>query len=591
MGTPSGHGGSNPNSDITVNSKAYVALKLRRYTEITNKNSSSFARPPPEYNTVDFLKERAQFTRGRVIKVFLKGPNYRQEYIHTEYIPLNQGSPKPDPFRTKSQLSTNYANGLGIGKVKLEEVNPHFRGRRVDNRLGKNTPSSPDRDSNLDLPVLSSRAQHDQHVSQLRHRGGNPERKGDGNSVFKEVNPHLRGGRVENHLGKTTPSSPDRDSNLDLPVLSSRAAQHDKRFSQLRHRGGEYEAGSECDGDGEYEGDGECDGDGEYEGDVFDKGEEKANALTLPDNVIAVHSICPKRKGWREGYGGWGDSLTKYLNQCKSYIETTDKTEVSLEVTKDATNRLEGEPQVVGDADNSPSENPDFGSTLMVRYVNKGVSLVSSSYYIYISMRLARTGYELWNKVILVWFVCDGDGEVGVGNLNVCTEEALYQKAYHPSPTKIFKTRFARWGFDLKPPAKQGGNDKTVGRRRKIENKNYKEQGKDSHQREGVSIGGELRPTLYPFRSILEAHCAHQPISGALERNLGTVELDFFSLGYSVWDQGHFSVASCYATWETSRAVLSNSDKVTKLGYEYRDEGKGAFFPIAKGLFSSAAVH
>nr|CAD7400146.1 unnamed protein product [Timema poppensis] len=42
---------------------------------------------------------------------------------------------------------------------------------------------------------------------------------------------------VENHLGKTTPSSPDRDSNLDLPVLSSRA-QHDKCVSQLRHRGG-----------------------------------------------------------------------------------------------------------------------------------------------------------------------------------------------------------------------------------------------------------------------------------------------------------------------------------------------------------------
>nr|CAD7425562.1 unnamed protein product [Timema monikensis] len=51
----------------------------------------------------------------------------------------------------------------------------------------------------------------------------------------EEVNPHLRGGRVENHLGKTTPNSPDRDSNLDLPVLSSRA-QHDKRISQLRHR-------------------------------------------------------------------------------------------------------------------------------------------------------------------------------------------------------------------------------------------------------------------------------------------------------------------------------------------------------------------
>nr|CAD7257728.1 unnamed protein product [Timema shepardi] len=49
---------------------------------------------------------------------------------------------------------------------------------------------------------------------------------------LEEVNPHLRGGRVENHLGKTTPSSPDRDSNLDLPVLSSRA-QHDKRIAKM----------------------------------------------------------------------------------------------------------------------------------------------------------------------------------------------------------------------------------------------------------------------------------------------------------------------------------------------------------------------
>nr|CAD7260803.1 unnamed protein product [Timema shepardi] len=45
----------------------------------------------------------------------------------------------------------------------------------------------------------------------------------------------MRGARVENHLGKTTPSSPDRDSNLDLPVLSSRA-QHDKRFLRVHRR-------------------------------------------------------------------------------------------------------------------------------------------------------------------------------------------------------------------------------------------------------------------------------------------------------------------------------------------------------------------
>nr|CAD7569079.1 unnamed protein product [Timema californicum] len=59
-----------------------------------------------------------------------------------------------------------------IGKVELEEVNPHLRGGRVENHLGKTTPGSPNRDSNLDFPVLSSQAQHDKRVSQLRHRGG-----------------------------------------------------------------------------------------------------------------------------------------------------------------------------------------------------------------------------------------------------------------------------------------------------------------------------------------------------------------------------------------------------------------------------------
>nr|CAD7426504.1 unnamed protein product [Timema monikensis] len=72
-------------------------------------------------------------------------------------------------------LKPIYENGfstpIGIGKVELEEVNPHLRGGRVENHLAKTTPSSPDRDSNLNLPVLSSRAQHDKRVSQLRHQG------------------------------------------------------------------------------------------------------------------------------------------------------------------------------------------------------------------------------------------------------------------------------------------------------------------------------------------------------------------------------------------------------------------------------------
>nr|CAD7431314.1 unnamed protein product [Timema monikensis] len=65
----------------------------------------------------------------------------------------------------------NRRGNTGIGTVELEEVNPHLRGGRMENHLGKAPASSPDRDSNLNLPVLSSRAQHDKRVSQLRHRG------------------------------------------------------------------------------------------------------------------------------------------------------------------------------------------------------------------------------------------------------------------------------------------------------------------------------------------------------------------------------------------------------------------------------------
>nr|CAD7256403.1 unnamed protein product [Timema shepardi] len=58
---------------------------------------------------------------------------------------------------------TKHASGLGIAKVELEEVNSNLRGGRVENHLGPPSaaPSSPDRDSNLDLPVLGSQAQYD----------------------------------------------------------------------------------------------------------------------------------------------------------------------------------------------------------------------------------------------------------------------------------------------------------------------------------------------------------------------------------------------------------------------------------------------
>nr|CAD7453372.1 unnamed protein product [Timema tahoe] len=55
----------------------------------------------------------------------------------------------------------SFKNAVELERLNLEEVNPHLRGARVDNHLGKTTPSSPDRDSNLDLPVLGGLAQHD----------------------------------------------------------------------------------------------------------------------------------------------------------------------------------------------------------------------------------------------------------------------------------------------------------------------------------------------------------------------------------------------------------------------------------------------
>nr|CAD7575192.1 unnamed protein product [Timema californicum] len=80
-----------------------------------------------------------------------------------------RSSPRKSPAVLQALIRpppTHALSGLWrIGKVELEEVNPHLRGGRVESHLGKTTPSSPDRDSNLDLPVLSSRAQRDKRLA------------------------------------------------------------------------------------------------------------------------------------------------------------------------------------------------------------------------------------------------------------------------------------------------------------------------------------------------------------------------------------------------------------------------------------------
>nr|CAD7429120.1 unnamed protein product [Timema monikensis] len=87
---------------------------------------------------------------------------------------LQQAEEEASALQTEIDLEKKRLRQI-VGKVESEEVNPHLRGGRVENHLGKTSPSSPDRDSNLDLLVLSSRVQHDKRVSQLRHREIFPE--------------------------------------------------------------------------------------------------------------------------------------------------------------------------------------------------------------------------------------------------------------------------------------------------------------------------------------------------------------------------------------------------------------------------------
>nr|CAD7409419.1 unnamed protein product [Timema poppensis] len=89
---------------------------------------------------------------------------------------------------------------------------------------------------NLHLDLPDAPSHNGGKLSEMLVVAMNPSHPGIGKVELEEVNPHLREGRVENHLGKTTPSSPDRDSNLDLPVLSSRA-QHDKRSLSRKYIG------------------------------------------------------------------------------------------------------------------------------------------------------------------------------------------------------------------------------------------------------------------------------------------------------------------------------------------------------------------
>nr|CAD7463247.1 unnamed protein product [Timema tahoe] len=113
-------------------------------------------------------------------------------------------------------LITDYSpGGEGGGSVNGRDSIPTMTQSTSSSTVS--TPSQPPKSAVERLvvavrvrPLKANENQRILHVVDEKELGG---------LNLEEVNPHLCGGRVENNLGKTNPSSPDRDSNLDLPVL------------------------------------------------------------------------------------------------------------------------------------------------------------------------------------------------------------------------------------------------------------------------------------------------------------------------------------------------------------------------------------
>nr|CAD7430395.1 unnamed protein product [Timema monikensis] len=154
----------------TIRNASGHNTKLREMTALNSSNSTlEFLRsqrayfPPADVaDKVNSICESVFGSTNTVSDLDINSPSTKFKLLDACFREFQHGVPN-------SLLHT--MTSLGIGKVELEEVNPQLRGGRVENHLGKTTPNSPDRDSNLDLPVLSSRAQHDKRVSQLRHQG------------------------------------------------------------------------------------------------------------------------------------------------------------------------------------------------------------------------------------------------------------------------------------------------------------------------------------------------------------------------------------------------------------------------------------
>nr|CAD7587267.1 unnamed protein product [Timema genevievae] len=81
-----------------------------------------------------------------------------------------------------------------LRRLDLEEANPHFRRGRVEKPFRRNHPSSPDRGSNLDLPVFGSLAQHvtsalDNYATEADYRLGSNHRPPE--RILTSTRPHV----------------------------------------------------------------------------------------------------------------------------------------------------------------------------------------------------------------------------------------------------------------------------------------------------------------------------------------------------------------------------------------------------------------
>nr|CAD7392755.1 unnamed protein product [Timema cristinae] len=114
----------------TVCILALLEPQLRQLANFPWRRTSHDFASSPIATTISPGAAAMMFWHGTVPPVNVALPHQRRE--SRSYYPFGLYA-----------LSTNYSNGLGIGKVELEEVNPHLRGGRVENHLGKTTPIHP----------------------------------------------------------------------------------------------------------------------------------------------------------------------------------------------------------------------------------------------------------------------------------------------------------------------------------------------------------------------------------------------------------------------------------------------------------------